>query len=294
MTRKVLIVGASGPLGRVVAGELTPRGHDVTCASRSGVMGAGQHGSAPVRVEQLDATNAQQVRQVLDLVRPSAVLYLARPKLDGEGGIAARVDSSVDSLRSFAAECGRQGVERVIFASSAAVYGTESASPRSETDDVVSDSPYAALKLRSEAVLSEIGEAGGFTVVSLRIFNVYGGGFSSSLVNRLVVGRGTPPLVHDTEGFVRDYIHASDVARAFALGLEAPDSESAILNVGTGLGTTNRALLELCPHAVYEASAKPDVASFSVADTSRIRSLWGFEPRVTLQSAISEPDRFFG
>ncbi len=293
MTRKVLLVGASGPLGRAVTGELVSRGHDVTRASRSVGVGAGQHGSAPVGFAQLDATNAQQVREVLDRVRPSAVIYLARPAFDGEGDIAARIDSAVDSLRSFATECGRHGVDRIIFASSAAVYGTESASPRSETDDVVSNSPYAALKLRSESVLSEIGESGGFTVVSLRIFNVYGAGFSSSLVNRLAVGGGTPPLVHDTEGFVRDYIHASDVARAFALGLEAPDLESAILNVGTGLGTTNRALLELCPHAVYEASAEPDVASFSIADTSRIRSLWGFEPRVTLESAIREPDRFF-
>lgn len=105
------------------------------------------------------------------------------------------------------------------------------------------------------------------TVISLRIFNDYAAGFSSSIAYCLAMGRGKPPLVHDTKRFVRDYIHASDVARAFALGLEAPGSESAIFNVGTGIGTTNRTLLELCPQAVYRASGKPDVASFSVADT---------------------------
>ena len=105
------------------------------------------------------------------------------------------------------------------------------------------------------------------TVISLRIFNDYAAGFSSSIAYCLAMGRGKPPLVHDTERFVRDYIHASDVARAFALGLEAPGSESAIFNVGTGIGTTNRTLLELCSQAVYRASGKPDVASFSVADT---------------------------
>lgn len=298
MTGKVLLVGASGPLGLAVAGELIARGHEVTRASRSGGVVAGEDGSAflgaaPVGFAHLDATDSQQVRQILDLSLPSAVIYLARPVLDGEGDFAAQVDSDVNSLRSFAAECGRYGVQRVIFASSAAVYGTESASPRSESDTVIGNSPYAMLKLRSEAVLSEVGESSGFTAISLRIFNVYGAGFSSSLVNRLAVGQGTQPLVHDTDGFVRDYIHAFDVARAFALGLEAPGSGSAIFNVGTGIGTTNRTLLKLCPQAVYRASGTPDVASFSVADTSRIRSLWGFEPRVTVESAIREPDRFF-
>jgi UDP-glucose 4-epimerase len=298
MTTRVLLVGASGPLGRAVAGELMARGHEVTRASRSGGVVAGEDGSAllgaaPVGFAHLDATDSQQVRRVLDLDRPSAVIYLARPVLGSEGDNAVLVDSDVDSLRSFAAECGRYGVQRIIFASSAAVYGTESASPRSESAAVVWNSPYATLKLRSEAVLSEVGESSGFNAIALRIFNIYGAGFSNSLVNRLAVGRGTQPLVHDTDGFVRDYIHASDVARAFALGLEAPGSGSAIFNVGTGIGTTNRTLLKLCPQAVYRASDKPDVASFSVADTSRIRSLWGFEPRVTLESAIREPDRFF-
>ncbi|MEC5169273.1 NAD-dependent epimerase/dehydratase family protein [Glaciihabitans sp. GrIS 2.15] len=285
MTSRVLLVGASGPLGRAVAGELTARGQEVTRTSRSD---AAADGSA-----RLDATDTPQVRQVLDRVRPSAVVYLARPGLDGAGDVAARVDCDVDSLRAFAAECARYGVQRVIFASSAAVYGTSSPSPRSETDAVVGDSPYAALKLRSEAVLAEAAVPGGFSAISLRIFNVYGAGFSSSLVNRLVWGQGTPPLVHDTADFVRDYIHASDVARAFALGLGAPGAHSGILNVGTGLGTTNHALLKLCPQAVYEASGEPELVSFSISDISHIRSLWGFEPRVTLESAIREPDRFF-
>lgn len=282
MTSKVLLVGASGPLGRAVAGELTARGQDVTRASRSAA------GSA-----QLDVTDTPQVRRVLDRVRPSAVVYLARPGLDGAGDVAARVDCDIDSLRAFAAECAQYGVQRVIFASSAAVYGTSSPNPRSETDAVVGDSAYATLKLRSEAVLAEAAVAGGFTAISLRIFNVYGAGFSSSLVNRLMGGQGVSPLVHDTVNFVRDYIHASDVARAFAIGLEDSARDSVVLNVGTGLGTTNRTLLKLCPQAVYQTFGEPEVASFSIADTFHIRSLWGFEPRVTLESAIFDPDRFF-
>jgi UDP-glucose 4-epimerase len=285
MTSRVLLVGSSGPLGRAVARELITRGQDLTRASRSADDAVGS--------ARLDATDSAQVRQVLERVRPSAVVYLARPALDGAGDVAARVDSDVDSLRSFATECSRFGVQRIVFASSAAVYGTSSAHALSETDPVVADSPYAALKLRSEAVLAEAGEAGGFTTISLRIFNVYGAGFSGSLVNRLAVGQGTPPRVHDTEGFVRDYIHASDVAHAFVLGLEEPSPEPAVLNVGTGLGTTNRRLLQLCPKAAYEASGEPDVASFSIANISRIHSRWGFQPRVTVESAIGDPDRFF-
>lgn len=282
MTPSVLIVGASSPLGRAVATELGARGHETRRGSRSGGEG----------FEQLDVTDHLQTLNALERARPDTVVYLAKPDLEHSSNVSRSISSAVDSLRRFARQCAEHGVGRLIFASSAAVYGTRAMTPRRETDQVQSHSPYAALKLRSEAALVEVGASSSFSVLAFRIFNVYGPGFSNSLVNRLVAVGGPPPSVHRTENFVRDYIHAVDVARAFGIAVDAPSFDSTILNLGTGLGTSNRSLLDLCPNAAYSDSGNFEGSSVSIADISLLQSLWRFEPRVSLETAVRLPREF--
>jgi UDP-glucose 4-epimerase len=278
----VLLVGASGPLGRAVTHELAEHRHEVMCVSRSGSAGT----------ERMDVTDTAQSRGFLKATRPAIVVYLARPTVPSDVDSAAAVDSDVASLRRFAAESRDHGVERFIFASSASLYGTTEETPRREGDAVVTDSIYAELKFRSETALDEVAASSNLKVLSLRIFNIYGPGFSQSLVNRLALGHDPIPQVYETDRFVRDYIHVSDVARAFGSAVGAGEADSARLNVGTGIGTSNGKLLELMPKSLYESRPQPGRGSYSIADISRIHSLWGFEPRVTIGSAIRLAERF--
>ena len=228
----------------------------------------------------------------LQQAKPDAVIYLAKPALANTAEAPFAIRSAVDALRRFSAECAELGVGRLVFASSAAVYGTREKSARRESDAVHAHSPYAELKLRSEEVLGEISGSLGLSVLAFRIFNVYGPGFPNSLVNRLAMGDGRPPLVRNTENFVRDYIHAADVALAFRAAMEAPSLDSPILNVGTGIGTSNRSLLALCANATYRDDPAPAASTFSIADITRIKALWGFEPRISLEAALKNPDQF--
>ena len=263
--------------------ELANEGQDVMCVSRSG--GAGS--------ERIDVTNSAQSRNFLEAKRPVTVIYLARPTISCAVDPAVAVDSDVASLRRFASESREFGVERFIFASSAAVYGTAEETPRCEGDDVSTDSLYSELKFQSETALDEVAESRSLRVLSLRIFNIYGAGFSQSLVNRLVVGDDSVPQVYDTDRFVRDYIHVSDVARAFSSAVSAAGGDSSIMNVGTGVGTSSRKLLTLVPHAIYESIPPLESSSFSVADVSRMHDLWGLEPQVTIESAVQRVESFF-
>ncbi|MCU1422417.1 MAG: hypothetical protein JWN36_2068 [Microbacteriaceae bacterium] len=274
----MLVVGASGPLGRAVSTELGSRGRELLRVSRSG--GAG--------TTRLDATALDAVREFLVASRPETVVYLARPVLD-EADAARSARRAVDQLRDFAAIATESGVERLVFASSAAVYGTVQRAAVSELDAPVGTSAYALLKLESERVLADAARSGDLATMSLRIFNVYGPGFDQSLVNRLVLGDDPPPVVDDTEEFVRDYIHSSDVARAVALAMDAEAAGSIVVNVGTGVGTSNSALIALCPSAARVPSERPMPPSFSIADVSLIRSLWGFEAQVSVADAVREP-----
>jgi nucleoside-diphosphate-sugar epimerase len=91
---------------------------------------------------------------------------------------------------------------------------------------------------------------------------------------------------------VRDYIHVSDVAQAFGDAVDASDFGRHTLNVGTGIATSNRRLLELARGAT-RTPAPRDVRSFSVASISSIRELYGFVPKVALESAMRFPARYF-
>lgn len=283
MTRNVLLVGASGPLGRAIGSELAALGHAVTGVSRSG--GAGSR--------RVDVTDRLQTQKLLERERPFAVVYLARPELDDSLDVRATIASAVDALHDFATQCAAHGVNRLIFTSSAAVYGTDARTPRRESDAVAADSAYAELKLRSEEALDEVRESGALAVQALRIFNVYGSGFSNSLVNRLVVNDGPAPFIHNTEQFVRDYIHVSDVTRAIGVAVGLAQLNPTVLNLGSGIGTSNRSLLALCPEVEYSEHPRLEIASYSVADISLLRELWGFQPSVDLATAVRQPEKYF-
>lgn len=277
----MLVVGASGPLGRAVTRDLVACGHAVTGVSRCG--GAGS--------QRLDVADYKAVGEFLGRIRPEAVVYLARPDFDGASDSGRAVEQAIRNFQRFVHQCRSVDVQRLSFASSSAVYGTEYSSPRSEDDPTVRSS-YADLKAGSELILEGSRETAEFSTVSLRIFNVYGPGFSNSLINRLVLGAN--PVVYDTEFYVRDYIHVSDVARAFRHSIDAWTAvDPAILNVGTGRGTSNRTLLAMLPGAPHRFVENQDLHSFSIADVSRIRAMWQFEAEVNLHIAVRSRN-FFG
>jgi UDP-glucose 4-epimerase len=272
MTR-TLIIGASSPLGRAISTSLTADGHDVVGASLSGRGGA--------RV--IDVTDTDSATNLVRAVRPTVVIYLARPLLpplpeDPEPVIA----SAVDALHRFAVHGHAEGIRRLLFASSAAVYGVANTTARDESDPTPAPGAYAQLKLRSEQALVDASIATGLSALSLRIFNVYGPGFSGSLVNRLQSAADGPvPTVHATNQFVRDYVHADDVAAVFAAAAPERSPMVGTVNVGTGVGIGNLDLLALFPHARWEPGAPLDSPSISVAATSRLRE-WGVVPPARL------------
>lgn len=278
MTGPILVAGASGPLGRAVMAELAASDRAAVGASRSGDAGSFT----------LDVTDGAAARAALAELGPSAVIYLARPDLDGAADLETAIDEDISALRVFLEECVRARVKRLVFASSSAVYGTASATPLREDGDASATAPYARLKLAAEQTLEGFRADTGLTTLALRIFNVYGPGFSHSLVNRLALDM--EPGMYMTDNFVRDYVHSSDVARAFRLAVDADTLATGVVNVGTGIGTGNLALLTLYSGRPYLAVDASDVRSFSVADTSLASRLLGFTHTVGLSDVVLYPD----
>jgi UDP-glucose 4-epimerase/UDP-arabinose 4-epimerase len=202
-----------------------------------------------------------------------------------------------------------QGVQRLVFSSSAAVYGQGGRSAQqsiAEDADKAPSSPYGDTKLAAEWMIAAQCRAYGLTAVALRYFNAAGADPSGligeahepeshliPLAIAAALGDGKPLTVFGQDfqtpdgTCLRDYIHVTDLARAHVAAIEAELSPGAFeaVNVGTGEGRSVMQVVEAVahaagrpvPHSVGERRAG-DPPSL-VADPSRARELLGWTPQ---------------
>jgi UDP-glucose 4-epimerase len=155
----------------------------------------------------------------------------------------------------FAAAADHQ-VERLVFASSASVYGPPKQLPMYETDMLDPQTPYCISKRAGEDLLGFYQRRAGLSWVALRFFNVYGPGqkttaYYTSVINHFVnrLRNGEPPVIDGRGEQSMDFIHVDDVARAGILALES-ETDGVALNVGTGVDTTIAQLAHILIDAV--------------------------------------------
>ncbi len=168
------------------------------------------------------------------------------------------VTATVTLLREMEAA----GVERLVFSSSAAVYGTPPTDVVTEQTPTGPESPYGESKLVGEWLLRDAARAGGLRGTSLRYFNVVGSGrpelYDASPHNLFplvlaALAEGRTPRINGTDyptpdgTCVRDYVHVADLARshvAAARRLAAGDPVEAVYNLGSGDGVSVREIME--------------------------------------------------
>jgi len=194
----------------------------------------------------------------------------------------------------------RASVQRVVFASSAAVYGDHTALPLREELPPCPLSPYAATKAAGEAYCSAFHASYGLPTVALRFFNVYGprqdpanpySGVISIFAAR--IARGERPVIYGDGKQTRDFVYVTDVARAALLVCEQEAAVGDVFNVAGGKQTSVLQLAAVL-NQVLDTSLTPTFAParsgevrFSQADVRRAREALEWEPQVTLQEGLS-------
>jgi UDP-glucose 4-epimerase len=193
-------------------------------------------------------------------------------------------------------------VRRIVFSSTAAVYGEPERTPIEETDPTRPTSPYGASKLAVDTILAEYARMHGFGAVSLRYFNVagaYQGPDGRWLGERHVTETHLIPNVLKMAGpgasgavkifgddyptpdgtCVRDYIHVSDLADAHLLALGASDpGHHRVYNLGNGAGFSVRQVIDVCREVTGQdipaevAPRRPGDPAVLVAASKRISS----------------------
>ena len=160
---------------------------------------------------------------------------------------------------------------------------------------------YAVTKVAQEQLAGAWGRATGGSVAALRFHNVYGAGMPRdtpyagvAAIFRSALARGQPPQVFEDGGQRRDFVHVSDVAAAVVAATEQHEFGSVAVNVGSGRPRTVGDLAHALARAVGGPTPRTtgeyrlgDVRHIT-ADSSRLRTLFGWEPEVDFDAAMSE------
>jgi UDP-glucose 4-epimerase len=199
-------------------------------------------------------------------------------------------------------ECQKQGVSRIVFASSAAVYGDSEASPKVERHPILPCSVYAQSKAAGEHLLRVWHHCHGLGAVSLRFFNVFGprqtagsayaaaiAAFAEALLN------GRPITIFGDGGQTRDFVPVANIVQCLmrAAAYEGATPGDAF-NVGLGEANTileiahTMASLAGASREVVFAPARPGDVRHSCADISSARRVLGYQPIVSVESGLRE------
>jgi UDP-glucose 4-epimerase len=193
----------------------------------------------------------------------------------------------------------RHGLRKIVFSSSAGVFGELKTLPIREDHPVEPDSPYGATKLGAEKLCLAYAKLHGIEAVCLRYFNVYGirqrfdayGNVIPIFAQRLI--HGQPITIFGDGEQTRDFINVQDVARAnLAAGINR--GVSGAFNLGSGTSITINHLVEmiqrvsgLTTSVIHGETRKGDVRH-SLADISAMKRALGWEPTVPFEPGLTE------
>lgn len=205
---------------------------------------------------------------------------------------------NVTGSHNVAASAASLGVKRLVYASSASVYGDPEKLPMHEDDKLSPLTPYCIGKRTGEDILAYYQRKSGLSWIALRFFNVYGEGqkmtaYYTSVINHFVarLKNGEPPVIDGEGKQSMDFIHVKDIARAVVLSVTSEQGNCA-LNVGTGIDTTVAELAHILIDAVgsdVEPQFNPrDVlVSRRAADTTRAKEVIGFVSSIPVREGMT-------
>jgi UDP-glucose 4-epimerase len=292
---EVVVTGGAGFIGSAVVNLLLEKGYTVRVVDD---LSTGDLRNLPdhprLRFVKHDVTVAEGLDKVLNgaetIIHMAAVASV--PECESNPMKAFKVN--VRGLENIIKLGIKNSVKKIVFTSSAAVYG-DVEEPVSEEAPPKPFSVYGHTKLLGETLL----ENSGIPSVVFRIFNAYGrtgaGVGTYGVVDRFLknLKEGKPLEIYGDGKNVRDFIHVRDVANAIALSVEKDVDGFNVFNLGTGRATTIYELANLVlklsnqGRVVMHPPRQGDI-KYSVADISKAARELGFKPTVTLEDYIKQ------
>lgn len=309
---KILVTGGAGYIGSVVTAKLVHAGHDVVVLDD---LSTGHADAVLDQARLIEGSVLDREATKAALSGREAVLHFAARSVVGESEQNPSLywhNNVVGSLALLDA-MREAGVDRLIFSSTAAVYGDPETVPISESSAERPTSAYGASKLAVDHMISSFTRAHDVGAVSLRYFNVVGAhagrGERHPLETHLVplalevaAGRREDIKIFGSDyptrdgTAIRDYIHVADLATAHLLALgRVRNGHHLICNLGNGAGYSVREVIAACERvtgktiATIDSDRRPGDPGTLVASSARAAAELHWKPqRSTLDEMISD------
>jgi len=303
---RILVTGGAGFIGSHLIDTFAGAGHETAVVDNFWKHGGGRRANLnpkarlfelDIRDDALEAAFAEFSPDVVShhAAQHSVALSMSDPKYDAEVNIVGLLNVLQLSVK--------YKVRKVMFASSAATYGTPQRLPIAEDHPQLPESPYGITKMAAEHYLRVFSAAHGLNYTTLRYGNVFGprqdpngeAGVIAIFSGRILAGQ---PIRVDWDGEQqKDFVYVGDVARAGVMALERGDGE--IFNIGTGVGTSVNAL-----HKAIAAEAGRDVevvhapkragdVRTCVFAVDKAKAGLGWSPQTSLADGIKKTVDFF-
>lgn len=257
---KVLVTGGAGYVGTVVSSQLLQAGHEVVVLDS---LATSRQDYVPVGAEFVRGDVADIAKLFSRHDGLEAVIHCAGLIAAGESMAdpAPYWQANTSQSLSLLAGMRQLGIERLIFSSTAAVYGNPASQPIAETASTNPTNVYGMTKLVIDQAIASYCQAYGLAAISLRYFNVAGAEgphgerhqHETHLIPLALAAAATakPFMVYgqdyptDDGTCIRDYIHVGDLARGHLLALDRLTAgQHAIYNLGSGSGYSVRQIVE--------------------------------------------------
>jgi UDP-glucose 4-epimerase len=307
----LLVTGGAGYIGSVVTARLVEDGHDVTVLDD---LSKG-HADAISPAARFIHGRIQEADVALEAGRIDVVIHLAAYSLVAESVADPRryIENNVAGTEALLDAMGRHGVDKIIFSSTAAVYGDPRSVPIEETAEETPVNPYGQSKLLVDRELERRAGEGRLGAISLRYFNVAGafGGLGERhspethlvpLALDVAAGRRDSLVVYGEDyptpdgTCVRDYIHVADIAEAHLAALAVLETgHYEKVNLGNGQGFSVRRVIDAVKAVTGRdlplevGPRRPGDPAVLVASAGRARERLGWLPsRPDIETMVAD------